>query len=242
MNQIKDLEYKNFIELLDYLENLSGSDEEDIRKAFMEERIHNFFPTLTALQELEFSHVVNTRNEQSFEKFKQDYPDLKVDSDGKSTPIEKNYWEIKERAVKSIYDLAENNLKENSFKDESPNKVNSQVHNARSLSCLLNRDFGEPKAYVFSRKLFIDKFPNENFISFEKFTEIEKILSDKEIDAKKFLFYVIEYCKNKKLGNFIYFLENLFTRIELLGLDKSLISEENKLFLSNVIKVVNKNN
>jgi hypothetical protein len=242
MNFVKDLEYKNFIELIDYLENLSGSDDDDIKKSFMEERIHSFFPKLTALQELEFSHVVNSRDVAAFEKFKKDYPELEIDTTGKSTPIAKNYWEIKEKAVKSLYELAENDLKQNSFMDNSPNKVNSQVYNARSLSCLINRNFGEPKAYIFSRKLFIDKFPGEEYITFDRFNHLEKVLSNRGIDHQKFMFYVIEYCGKKEKKNFIYFLENLFIRIELLGLDQNLESEESKTFLENVIKVVNKNN
>jgi hypothetical protein len=233
MNYFKDLDYSNFIELIDYLNSISDNNAISV--------IGSFFPSLTAVQELEMSYIIDSRDERAFEKFKIDYPDLEVDVEGKSEPSRKDYWEITERSLNYTYELAFSNLKSNNFRDESLNRGNTQIYNAKTLAVLKNMNAEDDRAYFMRRKLFLDK--GENYIvSQEKFNKIEKIISELGLDSSKFMVYVLNHIKEKKFENYRLFLEHLFKRIELLSLDKDLKSASNKDFVDNIKTVINKNN
>jgi hypothetical protein len=91
MEHLQNLEYDNFIELLNYLESLSESEITEEIEVFVEEKIQNFFPHLDAVQQLELSYIVKNRDEKAFDLFKESYPELEIDPTGQSTPAEKQY-------------------------------------------------------------------------------------------------------------------------------------------------------
>jgi hypothetical protein len=230
MEKLRDLSYENFLELLEYLDSIT----ENVAIA----AIGNFFPTLTALQELEIGYIVDSRDRDAFERFKEEYPDLDIDPEGKSEPEEKKYWQVTEKALNHTYDLAFNYLKNNNFKDDTNNKGNTQIYNAKTLAALKNMEYQDYLLYSFKRKLFIDKYP---YISYKEFNRIEAVLRLTGIDPNKFMIYVVVYCKDKKYENFNLFLEHLFKRIEILEVDKDLISQSNKEFIEAINTVINKN-
>jgi hypothetical protein len=229
MNYLRDLEYSEFLKLMDYLDSISENTAISL--------IGNFFPKLSALQELEIGYIIDSKDEQAFEKFKSDYPDLEIDEQGKSEAVKKDYWEITEKSLNYTYDMAFHSLKSNNFLDNTLGKVNTQIYNAKTLACLNNMTYQDDNAYLFKRKLFIDKFR----LGFGSFNNAEIILKNKGLDASKFFVYVIAYCKDKKYENFSKFLDHLFRRIELISKDTELKSSSNKEFLDNIISIINKN-
>jgi hypothetical protein len=230
MELLRDLNYEDFSELITYLESITDN------AAMI--AIGSFFPKLNALQELELGYVVDSKDRDAFERFKKEYPDLEIDPEGKSQPEEKRYWEVTEKALNHTYDLAFNYLKNNNFKDESPDKGNTQIYNAKTLAALKNMDYQDSSIYPFKRKLFLDKNP---YLSNKDFNKIESVLKSVSVDPNRLMIYVISYCKDKKYHNFNVFLEHLFKRIEILAEDKDMTSQSNKDFLEAINTIINKN-
>ncbi len=240
MNTIKDLEYSNFIELVEYLKSISGEENEDGKMGFVLNRMGNFFPELTSLQELELGYVLDNLDKEKYERFRDNNPDIRVDETGKSSPSKKDYWMIKEKALNHLFDMAQNNLKSKDFKDNHPDRLDTQVHNAKTLSPLKNMQKQDSIAYAFKRALFFKKFsfmPAEDFVKYEKHME-ELGVEDYTV----FLNYFLSYCYNKKYKNFSIFFEHVLKRIEILYSDKDLKSQFNKDFLEAIKSIVNKNN
>jgi hypothetical protein len=243
MNFLKDLDFENLVELLEYLENISNKETKEERLNFVEERIGNFFPNLSAIQEIELSYIINNRDRDSFELFKASYPNLGIDVEGRSVPKDKNYWEIRETSLESVYQFALEELSKYEV-DKSKYRINSQVYNAKTLDELKNMSPHRPDLYIYQRKLFLDRWRGINLTDPREFNRVEKLLID--ILGEKtnaFLIDVVEYCKSKNdARQFLTFLEHLFERIEILSLDKELTSETNRLFLENINTIINKNN
>jgi len=229
MNYLRDLEYSEFLKLMDYLDSISENTAISL--------IGNFFPKLSALQELEIGYIIDSKDEKAFEKFKSDYPDLEIDEQGKSEATKKDYWEITEKSLNYTYDMAFQSLKSNNFLDNTFGKINTQIYNAKTLACLNNMEYQDNTAYLLKRKLFIDKYN----LGFKSFNEAESILKEKGLETSKFFVYVVGYCKDKKYENFNKFLDHLFRRIELISRDTELKSSSNKEFLDNIISIINKN-
>jgi len=230
MELLRDLNYEDFSELITYLESITDN------AAMI--AIGSFFPKLNALQELELGYIVDSKDRDAFERFKEEYPDLEIDPEGKSQPEEKRYWEVTEKALNHTYDLAFNYLKNNNFKDDNPDKGNTQIYNAKSLAALKNMEYQDSSIYPFKRKLFLDKNP---YLSNKEFNNIESVLKLIGVDPNKLMIYVISYCKDKKYNNFNIFLEHLFKRIEILAGDKDMTSQSNKDFLEAINTIINKN-
>jgi hypothetical protein len=230
MELLRDLNYEDFSELITYLESITDN------AAMI--AIGSFFPKLNALQELELGYIVESKDKNAFERFKEEYPDLEIDPEGKSQPEEKRYWEVTEKALNHTYDLAFNYLKNNNFKDDNPDKGNTQIYNAKSLAALKNMEYQDSSIYPFKRKLFLDKNP---YLSNKEFNKIESVLKLIGVDPNKLMIYVISYCKDKKYNNFNIFLEHLFKRIEILAGDKDMTSQSNKDFLEAINTIINKN-
>jgi hypothetical protein len=230
MELLRDLNYEDFSELITYLESITDN------AAMI--AIGSFFPKLNALQELELGYIVDSKDRDAFERFKEEYPDLEIDPEGKSQPEEKRYWEVTEKALNHTYDLAFNYLKNNNFKDDNSDKGNTQIYNAKSLAALKNMEYQDSSIYPFKRKLFLDKNP---YLSNKEFNNIESVLKLIGVDPNKLMIYVISYCKDKKYNNFNIFLEHLFKRIEILAGDKDMTSQSNKDFLEAINTIINKN-
>jgi hypothetical protein len=237
MEKLQNLEYNNLIELLNYLESLSESDIPEETEVFVEEKIQNFFPHLNAVQQLELSYIVKNRDEKAFELFRESYPDLEIDPTGQSIPDEKQYWQLTENSLNSIYDLAIQDLEANRFMDRSYNKVNTQVYNARTLACLKNMEAMKYDNYVLHRKLFLDNSTLTN----KQMKVVEDGLKELGLKPAAFLINVIKYCHKRK-EDYSIFLDHLFKRIEVLIADKELTSDSNKEFLSNINSIIDKNN
>lgn len=229
MEKMRDLTYRDFIELVDYLDSATDG-------AAMS-AIGNFIPGMNALQEMEMGYIVDTKDESAFERFRQENPDLEIDPEGKSVPDEKRYWEVKEKALNHSYDLAFNYLKDKDFKDDG-DRESTQVYNAKTLAALKNMEYKDHSIYPFKRKLFLDGQP---LLSNKEFNRIEGLLKSVGVEPFKFMIYVLAYCADKKYGKFAFFLEQLFGRIEVLADDKDLVSESNRDFLESINAVVNKN-
>lgn len=239
--RLKNLNYDNFIELIEYLGEVSGKEDLEEKELFVEEKIQNFFPKLNAVQEIELSFIIKNKSQEQFELFRDNYPDLEIDVEGKSKPEDKQYWLIREKTLESVCDLALENLKENSFIDRSINKIDSQVYNAKNLSNLKNMPATEGKNYFLYRKLFLKKYEDDFLINNKNFNKYEKILKDLEIkEYNKFFLTLVNYIKEKKREEFSLFLEHLFERIELLGLDVDLTSSKNIEFKENILSIINK--
>lgn len=230
MELLRDLNYEDFSELVTYLESITDN------AAMI--AIGNFFPKLTALQELELGYIVDSKDRDAFERFKQEYPDLEIDPEGTSQPEEKRYWEVTEKALNHTYDLAFNYLKNNNFKDESLDKGNTQIYNAKTLAALKNMEYQDHSLYPFKRKLFLDKNP---YLSNKEFNKIESVLKSINLNPSGLMIYVISYCKDKKYQYFNVFLEHLFKRIEILAEDKDMTSQSNRDFLEAINAIISKN-
>jgi hypothetical protein len=237
MEKLQNLEYDNFIDLLNYLESLSESDIPEEIEVFVEEKIQKFFPHLNAVQQLELSYIVKNRDRKTFELFKESYPELDIDPTGQSTPDEKQYWQLTENSLNSVYDLAVQDLETNRFIDRSYNKVNTQVYNAKTLACLKNMETMKYDNYIFHRKLFLDSSATTN----KKMKVVEESLRKLGLQPAAFLINVIKYCHKRK-EDYSIFLDHLFKRIEILSADKKLSSEGNREFLSNINSIIDKNN
>jgi len=241
--KLRELEFEGLMGLIEFLEKLSKKETPEERETFAEERLSGFFPSLTAVQEMELFYICKSKNRDAFNRFRDEYPDIEMDETGKSQPKDKRYWEIKEKALNEIYEFALEDLKKNFFQDRTTNKVNTQVYNAKNLSALKNMDKQKSEIYIFSRKLFVDNFKGDDFINSKTFNNIEKTMKLIGIkDPSKFLVNVINYCKGKKREKIILFLEHLFDRIEILSYDTELSSQTSKDLLDGINFVINKNN
>lgn len=238
MEKLGGLDYNNFIELLDYLESLSEYETEEETGVFVEEKIHNFFPNLDAVQEIELSYIISNRDKKLFEVFKQNNPDIELDPTGQSTPKDRDYWQLTENALNSVYTLAKEDLESTKFIDKSYNKVNTQVYNAKNLNCLANMESMKYDSYLMHRKLFLD---SSNIKTGKEFNELERKLTEIGVKPSQFLINVVKYCYKRK-DDYSVFLRHLFDRIEVLHSDNELTSESNKSFLDSINTVIAKNN
>jgi len=241
MEYVRDLQYENFIELIEYLETLSESKEKEDLNVFISEKLNNFFPSLTALQSMELSYIVETKRKDLFNIFRENYPDLEIDTSGKSFGTIIDLWSIKEQSLNTLFDTALEFLKESNYKDKSKNKVNSQVFNAKTLAPLINRIFEKNVSYYFIRQKLINKHPDSQLVSIENFHKYETILTGLGYNFETVLYPVISFIINKKFDNFNIFLDHLFSRIDLLFSDKELKSESNKAFKSKIELLISKN-
>jgi len=244
MAYLKDLNFEDLIELLDYLEDISGKEIKEEKLSFVEAKIGNFFPSLSAVQEMEFSSIIGDRSIELFELFKGKYPNLEIDTTGRSTPKEKEYWEIREKALNELYLFALENLEKNSFLDKSTNKMNMQVYNAKNIVFLKDMNGGRTDLYAFYRKLFLDKFKGHRIINQRNFSNAEVVLGElfSKDEVQLFFLNTVIYCKDKDENEISLFLEHLFERLEILLLDKKLSSDSNKAFLEGINDILSKNN
>jgi len=238
MEKLGGLDYNNFIELLDYLESLSEYETEEETGVFVEEKIHSFFPNLDAVQEIELSYIISNRDKKLFEVFKQNNPEVEVDPTGQSVPKDRDYWQLTENALNSVYTLAKEDLESTKFIDKSYNKVNTQVYNAKNLNCLANMESMKYDSYLMHRKLFLD---SSNIKTGKEFNELERKLTEIGVKPSQFLINVVKYCYKRK-DDYSVFLRHLFDRIEVLHSDNELTSESNKSFLDSINTVIAKNN
>jgi hypothetical protein len=235
MKPIRELEFQSLIELLDYLEGASGSDIEEEKKAFAEERVWRFFPNLSFVQQLEFNVIIKDRNPEAFETFKLNNPDIEVDETGKSIPSEKNFWEVKEKALDKLYTNAVEQIAANG-RDMSNNKIDTQVINAKTLSNLERVSPSLSGVYFYMRILFVNKFTTA-LINYDNINTVEEKIKNLKLDPVPLMSRVISYCNDRKYEEFSIFLEHLFQRVNLLSLDKNLEIQSNKEFLESIKKI-----
>jgi hypothetical protein len=241
MKKLNELTFNNLLELVDYLKILSQKETLEEQINFVEDRLGGFFPNLNANQELELFYIVNNKDEVAFNIFKEQNKDMDVDETGMSQPSQKNYWEIKEKALESIYSAALEKLEKRDFKDSSKHRIHTQVYWAKNLNCFKNikiENISPLVSYSYRKKVFLNKFLNDPILNEFTINKIEKHLTSFNIDYKKFFELFFKFVENKKRDNFILFTEHLFKRIELMSSDKDLISVNNKQFKDNLENVI----
>jgi len=197
-----NLQYDNFVELLDFLGNKVPKDKsEDERNAIIVTSLDSFFPELTALEEIEFKKIAEDiiygreNSEREFNKFKIEHSTVKIDRIGTSAISPKKYWEVSLATIEKIYALALSELHKTNFVDHTDNKINIQVFNAKTLAIFENSPLPS-SLYLYNKKLFLQTHSDGNVISPKNFFKYEKIL--KELTGSDTLInYIVEYCKAK---------------------------------------------
>jgi hypothetical protein len=239
MKNIRELEFKSLVDLLDYLVQLSASDIEEEKQTFIEERIWGFFPNLSFLQQLEFNAIIKDRDEKAFDQFKLNHPEVEVDETGRSTPTDKNFWEVKEKALDKLYQNAVEQISSEG-RDTSNNRINTQVINAKTLSNLESVSPSLPGVYFYMRILFANKFKTA-LINYDSITSVEEKMKSLKLDPVPLMSRVMSYCEKKEYDEFSIFIEHLFRRIDLLNSDTKLESISNKEFLDVLCKITTGN-
>lgn len=232
MIELREVSFEDFIELVDYLDSISEGGTQAL--------LGRFFPDISSTQELELSYVVETRNREFFESFKSKNPDIKMDPEGRSEPSRKNYWEIELKSLDSVHAMASDYLSRHSGIEDVQNKPNTQVANAKSLSCLASMPKMDPSFYVIKRKMFLDKnvIPSINGGRIER---AEASLRSLGIAPNTFLTYFFAYCSPKKPDNYRIFADHVLRRLVLLSQPGAMESQSNVDFLAAVKSVSEKN-
>jgi len=239
MKKLEELQYEELVSLVEYLRSISTS-EEEMKNQDVLINIERFFPTLTAVQELEFNKIITDillkeeTAEKDFNDFKELNPNVEIDPDGKSIPTKKNYWEINIASLDNIYLMALNILKENNFKDPNKFKYNTQVYNAKNLTPFINR--GKITSnYIFNRQLYLKK--NENQLINQKALRRYESLLKEKVGSVDLLNSLLDYIKDKKYEEYSLFVNHLFERIELLCKDVNLEHPSNKEFYEKILEI-----
>lgn len=236
MKKISELTYEDLCELLKFISSLNGE------KAESEDIIGRFFPSLTALQLLEFTHLCDAiiNNDENarvlFDRFVLNNPDVLVDPEGKSTPSEKNYWEISLQSVDMIYEMARDYLEKHDFEDRTPMNIHLQAYMGMHPEALNALDKSKT-AYGYKRVMFFKKHPEKHYLSHKKLNHMEKAL-DIIIGSHKVLSKVLDFViEAKEEDSYKIFVEHFFTRIDTLLLDTERKYPSNQLFYENLLKV-----
>jgi hypothetical protein len=236
---LENLKYSEFKDLLFHLKKLSSAEDDISKQVEVEAKLNYFFPELSALEEMELNHVASaifredTTSEDLFNIFKENHPKLKIDTLGLSHPFKKNYWEIELKSLDSVYELAQNYLQKNNYRDETHGKINSQVVNAKDLNNLNNIKLNPSMIYDFDKTLFLKKFNNE-YINNQNFNKYEKLVY-KYTKNNIFMHKLIEYITRKdKPVSYGTFINHVFSRLDILDKDVKLTNEENKSYLKKI--------
>lgn len=230
--ELKEVNYEQFIDLLDTINETN----EDIIKI-----LYLLIPNMSSLNMIELNNIIESyKNKKEdtevlFNNFKNNNPDLllsfNMDPDD---VVEKKYWEISLKSVEEIYNNAFNILKRNNFIDKSKFQINSQVYNAKNLSCLKN--IKNPSSYAMRRQLYFKKYIETDNFNRKILKEIEDYLL-KVIGNVKSLAAFMEYISNKKDNYISVFMDHFLIRMNSLVHDEKLENPLNKEFLENLKEI-----
>jgi hypothetical protein len=172
---------------------------------------------MDALQQMEMDYIADSRSEFAFDRFRNDYPDLRIDESGTSVPKKKNYAEIRAKALDEVYSEAYSNLRKANFHDSSKSDEDSQIYNAKSLSCLENAiPKLDPKDYAPARFMFLKKHPDDAI----SIGRIEEYIGKLGFDPKPISAAIVSYCSRKgKEESYRSFLFHLSNRLEVANKD-----------------------
>jgi hypothetical protein len=232
MVKLREVEFTEFLELVDYLESISEGGTQAL--------IGRFFPFMSATEELELNYIIDTRNWGRFNAFKEAHPEMDVDPEGKTDPSPKDYWEVQLKSIEAVHEMASSYLNKSKGIEDISNKPNTQIVSAKSLKPLLSMPHQDPAFYVPKKKLFLDKHTS-GILNRARVEDAESSLRRLGIAPNTFMIYVFSYCSSKKEENYKVFLDHLFRRLSILSEDSALKSQSNREFLEAIKSVSQRN-
>lgn len=230
MIEISQVKYEDFKELVKFLQfNEPNSEYHKITK-----RLTHFIKDMNAIQSVFIDNIVNNiltespEAENSFNVFKQTYPYLEVDPNGKLESEPFQYYQIALHSINMVYEEAKSHLENKTLR-----QVDQQVLDARSLEPLIKMEgqFEYPirKCIYFkkpNRPITVDQMKNAE-------EEIKQILGKENNIMGKFLNYIY-YKKSEKISLFI---DHFLYRLDITAKDEKLVYEEDKIFVENLKKI-----
>lgn len=234
--EIKDLKFDEFKSLVNFIKSTADRFNNGTfsitsvneSKNFIMKSMCRFFPELTALQEVELSSVIDNLDESEYNLFKEKYPNIYIDSTGKSEPRKKNYYEVRLETLATLYKFC---------KESKDDKFNKEIIEAKDLGCLKEKKY---MGGVLTRKLLFSK--PDAFIDFSHWKEYENFFKNfiGKQKADIFLGQILGYVKeNKNKKNFV---NNIVSRMDCLMLEqdkeKTIKHAENAQFLENINSVI----
>lgn len=223
MKTLKELKYEEMKNLLEEL--LKREPTKD--KGVIPMRAEMFFPTMNAMEELEFMNVcesiLNEANdgEGLFNLFKESHPDIEIDESGKTPKTKKNYWEIGLYSLDMAAEEAKKRIENNCEKTQ----IDRDVLDAKNLDCLFN--YGKAKInYFINKTMFEKKF---GALYTEKISKAEMTLEKFGL-SKETLNRAMSYMLEKKTQPRHQFFKNFLSRFEYLEKDPELKNTSNKEF------------
>jgi hypothetical protein len=232
MVKLKEVSFEEFLELVDYLESISEGGTQAL--------IGRFFPFMSATEEFELNYVIDTREKANFERFRESYPEMNIDPDGKTEPSPKDYWEVHLKSLENVHQMASKYLEGRTGSEGMPNKPNGQIVAARSLEPLIRLPRQDPSFYIPRKKLFLDKH-GTGPITRSRVEMAEADLRSVGVAPNTFLTPMLAYCESKKIENYRVFVDHLLRRLSILSEDKHLRSDVNRHFLAAVKSVSERN-
>ena len=236
MKTISELTYEDLCELLKFISTLTNATEKG------DDVIGRFFPSLTAVQLLEFTHLCEaiTNNDENarmlFDRFVLNNPDVLVDPEGKSEPVKKNFWEISLKSLDMLYELSRDYLEKNEYEDKTPNNLHLQAYLAMHPEGLNALDKSK-KAYGYKRVMFFKKNQERPYLNNKRLNHIERAL-DIVLGSHKILNRVLDFIiEAKDEESYKVFVEHFFSRVDVLLLDTERKYPSNQVFYENLLKV-----
>ena len=238
MINFSEVKYEDFKELVSFLK--SSEDENEFY--VIVKRLTRFIENMTGTQSVFLGNIVKDilegkekEGEELFNVFRETYPTLQVDPEGKLEPEKIKYFEVALQGCELVYNRAKEALNNSNNIDKSPNHLNSQVIAAKELFPLINME-GEFE-YPMRRALYFKKDINRP-LSIEQFKladlQLKAIFGDKKHNIMgKFLNYIF----NKKTENCYWFVNHFLTRLDVLYKDEEMIYPADKEFYENLKKI-----
>lgn len=237
MIKLKEIKFSEFVNLVKFLQ--FDNDENEFYNIL--KRLTRFIKDLNEMKAIQLGNIIkeilndNTEKaENDYNVYLEQYGDLEVDPEGRLdlTPIQ--YYEISLQSCELLFERALSELEDHNFHDDSPNKINLQIYNAKTLKPLIDSLNKDP--YLLKRALY---FKNKNVaISMGELKEIEDNLKTAVPDNyNNVLCAFINYIFNKMPINVHFFIEHFKTRLSVLVKDKEKIYDADREFYENLMKI-----
>lgn len=207
-------EFKEFIELLDFLNKIDNG--EDIYL-----KLGRFFPKLSAEEEIELVYIYEEKDEGKYDEFMKN--EIFYDPEGRSKPEPRHHWQIVLKLIEQLYDSVKDN----------PTERELQVIHAKTLEPLYSVS-GET-SYTMSRAVFLKKFPEQ----MNKILDIEQNITDLELPDEFMRRFGRYLSTMRKVSDFDVFVSNIKTRLYILKADKDLMNPVNEEFKETILAVSN---
>lgn len=225
--KLKELEYKDLVELIDFIEDHFKDQADSKTKTLMV--LRKFIPDLDGFQLITFMNFLENKSTEGFESLIKSAGEVTFDPTGKSEPKESDF-------LKMNFDMIEN-MAENPLKDDAKTSVKRryrEIRAAKTLEPLLNIKVSN--IYTQKKKLYLRKL--SKFISVDTLNKIEGLLKeDNELKHSVILERVLEYISSRSEDNAKIFFEHFSIRVESCLLDKELSDPRNREFYEKLKKI-----